>query len=108
LHVALRNKVDRDVDASGTGGDRVSMCVDRGLVERVEYRGVGDTSGEPDLVGHALQAGSRAAGEMDVRSLPCEGASDRAADRTAAPVDDGVLVVQQHGHAVRRYVSRRS
>jgi hypothetical protein len=96
MRVRVGDQVEGDVDAAGSGRHLVRVLVDRLLVERVELGRLGRSPGGPDLVGHRLEARARAAGQEHPGALAAERASDGAADRSGAPVDDGDLVLEQH------------
>ena len=78
------------------GGDLLGVCVDRLLVERVDDGGLGATARGAHGVGDRIELRLRPAGEVDRRALACEGAGHRAADRSAAAVDDGIASFEQH------------
>ena len=68
------------------------MLIDRHLVQCVDFGRLGHPTGEADL----LERRPGAASEEDLRPLAGEGPGDRAADRAAASVDHGVLLLEQH------------
>jgi hypothetical protein len=57
LDVAVRDQVERDVDAAGAGGDVVGERVDGSLVEGVERRAVGLAASGADLLGDRVEGG---------------------------------------------------
>ena len=93
LDVAVRDQVERDVDAAGVCNDRVGVLVHRLLVQGIELRRLGHPSGRTDVLGDLLEALHRAAGEVDPCALARKCTRDRAADRPAPSVDDRVLAL---------------
>lgn len=94
--VRVRDQVEGDVDASGLCRHGVDMLIDRHLVQCVDFGRLGHPTGEADLLGDLLERRPGAASEEDLRPLAGEGPGDRAADRAAASVDHGVLLLEQH------------
>jgi hypothetical protein len=96
LDVEDADGVECDVDTACARRDRIGVVGDGVLVERVDLGGLGGAARRRNLLGYSIERGERTPGEKDVRSLACEGPGDGAADRAAASVDHGVLVLQQH------------
>jgi hypothetical protein len=95
LHVATRDEVDGHVDAAGTGRDGLHVGVHRALVGGVEDGHLGRPAGRLDVGGDRLHGRSGSAGKEHLGALAGEGPGDPATD-PAAPLDDGVLVLEQH------------
>jgi hypothetical protein len=85
-----------DVDAASPCGDGVGVQLDRTLIESVHLRGLdcyaGAASG--DVSRTASSFGSRAPGDEHTRALASENARYGAADRTSAPIDDGIVALK--------------
>jgi len=96
LHVKDSDSVERDVDAARLCGHRIGVLVDGFLVKSVDFRDLGHASCGGNPPGHFVKLGESPPGKEDLRSLTCEGAGYRAADRTTASVDHSVLVLKQH------------
>jgi hypothetical protein len=87
LHVKDANGVECDVDATRLRRHRIGVLVDGSLVERIDFGDLGPSSRGGDVPSHCVELGATAAGKEHRRSLTCEGASYRAADRTTTSVD---------------------
>ena len=74
----------------------IGVRVDGGLVHRVNRCGLGHPAVRTDVGGHFFQRGQGAPGQEYARAVPGECASHRTADRPRGPVDNRVLVLQQH------------
>src|SRR5262245_17528651 len=90
--------VQSDVDAAGLGRHGRGVVVDGAFVQGVDP---GDVCGVSDVAGDSVQLGPRSPGEKDAGAFSSTGASDGAADRATASVDQGVLVLQQHRGLLR-------
>jgi hypothetical protein len=88
--------VEADVDAACLLGDLVGVPLDRRLVQRIHLCRLGRPTGHGDLPGHGLHRPEVATTQKD----PCPFAPERlrhgTTDRSARPVDDGGLILQQH------------
>jgi len=96
LHVAMRNQVERDVDAAGLSCHGVRMRVDCPFVERIELCHMRHAARGTNSVGNSLEFSQRPTGEKHAREFRCESARDGTSDRTTAAIDDRAFVFEQH------------
>ena len=80
----------------GAAGHGLHVRVHGALVGGVEDGHLGRPTGGPDVGGDRLHGRPAAAGEEHLGALAGEGAGDPATDSATGPVDDGVLVLEQH------------
>jgi len=107
VRVWMRDQVEGDVDASGERRDLVGVAVDGLGVERIHDRGLCRPAGGANVAGDALELDLGAPGEKHSRALSSEGPGDRGADRPAASIDHGVLVLEQHVNSSLRVKAER-
>src|SRR5687767_15591392 len=72
------------------------MLVHRLLVESVDLRGLGGSSGGNDLLGERFDRCPESPGEKELGALRRKGARDSAADRASGSVDHRNLVLEHH------------
>jgi hypothetical protein len=91
--IMCSDEVEGHVDAAGDG---LHVGVHRALVGGVEDGHLGRPAGPLDVGGDRLHGRSGSAGKEHVGALAGEGPGDPATGPAAAPVEDGVLVLEQH------------
>ena len=96
MDVAMADRVEGDVDASGSPGNACHVLIHAALIQRIDQRGLGRAACMRDLVGHPLQSRLAAAREKDARTLTSKDARNRAANGAAATIDHRILVFEQH------------
>src|SRR5438105_4447084 len=74
------------------------MLIDRALVEGVDDGHLHRTTSGRDLLSYCVELCPGAAGEEDLCPFPGEGPSHAAPDPATAPVDDGILALQNPAH----------
>jgi hypothetical protein len=88
--------VERDIDGCGLVDDAVEVACHRTLVERVDLCGFGGSADSPDFFSNAVEIVGISPGQKDACAFASKRTRDRGADCSRGPVDDGVLVFQQH------------
>ncbi len=98
MFALLRNPdgVERDIDSRGFFDDVVDVIGHGILVERVDLGGLDRATGSRDLLGERVERAEVSSGQKQPGAFPSEGPRHRAPNRARGPVDDRVLVFQQH------------
>jgi hypothetical protein len=99
LHDINGHSVERDVNPSGGLRHIVGVRVNGGFVHRIDLGRLRCAALGADVVSHILERRQGTAGQEDRCPLMGIGTCHRAADRSGRPVDNGVLVFQQHKHS---------
>ena len=99
LYVAVRDQVERDVEAAEVVRHCLDVRLDRVGVECVDDRGLCRAAGCADPLGGRFEPLERPPDQMHTRALARERLGDGGPDRSPAAVDDGIPTIEQHGSA---------
>jgi hypothetical protein len=88
--------VERDIDRPRLVDDGVEVACDGLFVERIDLRGLSGSAGSRDFFGECLDGAEVSSGQKDACAFAGECAGHRAPDRSGRPVDDRILVFEQH------------
>src|SRR5581483_992320 len=96
LDVVDPDGIERNIDAPGLLDDFAQVLLDGKLVERVDERCLGHSSGLDNLARHRLDGGSTATGQEYPGPFAGERAGHRTDDGSSRSVDDRVLLLKSH------------
>ncbi len=94
LDVADPDGIERNINAPGLLDHFAQVLLDGKLVERVDERRLGHSSGLGDLLSHRLDGCSAATGKEDPCPFAGESAGNRTADGSSRSVDDRVFLLK--------------
>ncbi len=96
LHHLKINRAVRKIERSALARNRSCKGADFILIQRIHNASFRASAGAHDLIPHRFESGKMPSGQKDVSAMAGQSLGDGAAQGSARPINNRVLVMQHH------------